>query len=128
MMRMSAAFFLLFATGAAATPLSPAAERAYYSPGYVHCLDVTRGVRPREHCTAQEIDHQRGALDARYNALLAARHGHARARFASEERTWENRMETRCTVFSRRRGSLNSVRAQDCFLSETIARRAELAP
>ena len=126
MIRISAVLFLLLATSAAATPLSPARERTYYSPAYVRCLDITHGVRPREHCTAQEIGHQRSALDARYNRLLVTLHGHARARLSASEQSWEDRMQAHCTVFSRRRGSLNSVKAQDCFLSATIDRRAEL--
>src|SRR5689334_25118894 len=98
MIRLSAVFLLFFATSAAATPLSPATERSYYSPSYVHCLDVTHGVRPREHCTAQEIGHQRNALDARYHTLLITLHGPARARLAANQQAWENRMETHCTV------------------------------
>lgn len=121
-----AAVVCLLATNASATPLSQRAERAFYSHGYARCLETAHGVRPQAHCTAQEIDFQRSALDARYSALLASLHRGARVRVGERERAWDDRMQTQCTVFSRRRGSLNSMKAQDCFLSEIISRRSEL--
>jgi uncharacterized protein YecT (DUF1311 family) len=116
----------LYAASAEAAPLSAEREESFYSPGYEHCLAITHGLRPREHCTAQEIEFQRNALEDRYTTLRNASHGRARQRLTDGQQSWQSRMDARCTVFSRRRGSLNSVKAQDCFLSETIARRAEL--
>ncbi len=127
MIRIVAAALCLFAVSAEAAPLSAHAERAFYSPAYSHCLETAHAVRPQEHCTAQEINFQRSALDARYAAILGGLHDGARARFAARERAWEAAMQAQCSVFSRRRGSLNSMKAQDCFLSETISRRGALA-
>lgn len=120
------AFCFLAATSANAAPLPQQVERAYYSPAYARCLAHTHGVRPREHCTAVEIDIQRAALDRRVATLLDRLNDGARTRFAANEHAWDDRTETQCSVYSRRRGSLNSVKAQDCFLSETISRRAAL--
>ena len=118
---------ILAAAGAGASPASPKAAGDTYSAAYDACLAGAKGVRPIEHCTAQEIDLQRRLLDARYHAVLAALPPGRRARFVRRQRAWDDAMQARCTVFSRRRGSFNSMKAQACFLDEIIRRRKELA-
>src|SRR5262249_5533916 len=51
----------IFVFSAEATPLSPQAERAFYSHGYPICLAHAHAVRPAEACTAREIEAQRSA-------------------------------------------------------------------
>jgi uncharacterized protein YecT (DUF1311 family) len=118
--------FLLAASAASAAQPPSDGLQSYYSAGYIACLAVARGVRPIEHCTAQEIALQRQALDARYRGLLASRRGDERIRLVAGERAWDARTQAHCILFSRRRGSLNSMKAQACFLDETIRRRAQL--
>jgi uncharacterized protein YecT (DUF1311 family) len=103
-----------------------ASDDAWYSPSYTSCLKTAHGVRPIEHCTAGEIAFQRGALDRLHAAGLAARSGARRDAFVADERAWNDEVEARCAVFSRRRGSLNSMKAQDCFLHAAVARRRDL--
>jgi uncharacterized protein YecT (DUF1311 family) len=107
--------------------VSPEAAAGAYSAAYDACLAAAKGVRPIEHCTAQEIDLQRRLLDARYKALLARQSPGQRERLVRRQGAWEQAMQARCLVFSRRRGSLNSMKAQGCFLDEIIKRRRELA-
>jgi len=118
---------ILFA-GAVAAPAHAAGDSeiaSYYSAAYQTCLQTAKAMRPVQHCNAQEIEYQEAALDREFQALLAA-HPADRARLQSEQDGWKDQTEATCTVFSRRQGSLNSMKAQDCFRIEAIRRRIAL--
>jgi len=121
------ALAILFA-GAVAVPALAAGDSeiaSYYSAAYQTCLQTAKAMRPVQHCTAQEIEYQEAALDREFQALLAIRPGD-RDRLQAEEDRWKDQTDATCTVFSRRQGSLNSFKAQDCFRDETIKRRIAL--
>ena len=117
----------LLAVAACASAEPPEALRGDTSAAYDKCLKGVVGVRPIEHCTAMEIDRQRRALDTTYVGLLAALPPARRRHLVQAQRDWERAMHARCRVFSRRRGSLNSMKAQACILDDLIKRRSELA-
>jgi uncharacterized protein YecT (DUF1311 family) len=111
----------------AAAPVATTPDRAVWRSGtYERCLTSAHGMRPIEHCTAGEIDRQRAALERRSAKLLNGLSGQSRDKFIADQSAWDAGMEARCTVFSRRRGSLNSMKAQDCFLAEIVKRRSAL--
>src|SRR5689334_8239491 len=129
MVRLLCVGLLFLALRSCVSPASslPETQSAYHSAAYNRCLEAARGVRPREHCTAREIERQARALDVTYRELVARLHNRQRDGLATRESDWSSRMQAECTVYSRRRGSLNSMKAHDCFLRETIRRRAVLA-
>jgi len=92
----------------------------------VHCLKSAKGMRAMQHCDSQEVDLQQRALDREFARLLKA-HPHDRALLKGDEAAWVERKDAKCLVFSRRRGSLNSLKAMDCFRDEISARRQELS-
>jgi len=122
-------FAILLASGACVSksPARTPFERGYQSAAYDRCLASARGVRPIEHCAALEIDDQRRQLDPSYADLLATQPLSLRTLLIRDQNRWDEAMQAHCMVFSRRPGSLNSMKAQACFLDEIISRRRELA-
>ena len=92
---------------------------------FTHCLKSAKGMRAMQHCDSQEVDVQQRALDREFAALAKAR-PRDHARLEADEAAWGERKDVKCLLFSRRRGSLNSLKAMDCFRDEIMARRQEL--
>lgn len=106
--------------------VSDAAAEAEFRPGYPVCLKAHPAVRPSERCTADEIDYQDARLDAEYHTLLKRLHGAARTDLRADQEHWSQALNDECMVFSHRQGSLNSMKAQDCFLYGAARRRLVL--
>ena len=117
------AFGLLGASSAFAT--DSADVDAQYSTTFKACIGAPKAMRALQECVSHEVEYQDAALDRIFQALLAARPDD-RARLQSEQDAWKDRKDAQCMVFSRRRGSANSLRAMDCFRDEAIKRRMEL--
>ncbi len=98
---------------------------ARYSAAFKACISTPKAMRAIQECDSHEVEYQRAALDRVFQALLAARPDD-RARLQSEQDAWSDRMNVQCMVFSHRRGSMNSLKAMDCFRDEAIKRRIEL--
>lgn len=98
-----------------------------FRPGYALCLQKNHAVRPMEECTAAEIEFQKAEEAREYQTLLARWTGAPHDRLQAEEAAWSQTLDARCLVFSRRRGSLGSMKAQDCWLYGTALRRVVLA-
>ena len=98
---------------------------AQYSATFKACISTPKAMRGMQECDLHEVEYQDAALDRIFQALLAARPGD-RVRLQSEQGAWKDRKDAQCMVFSRRRGSANSLKAMDCFRDEAIKRRMEL--
>jgi uncharacterized protein YecT (DUF1311 family) len=95
------------------------------SPQFDACLKTAKGMRATQHCASQEVALQERKLDRVFAALLKA-HPRRHAQLRAEQAAWSDRKDAKCEVFSRRRGSLNSLKAMDCFRHEIIERRRAL--
>src|SRR5271157_4461400 len=93
-----------------------------YSAAYQPCLETAKAVRQIQHCNSEEIGRQQAAMSRAFQALLYARPGD-RSRLQFDQDRWAELMNTGCEEFSRRQGSLNSMKAQDCFRDSFMRRR-----
>ena len=122
---------LVLATLIAVVALAPPsfAGAAMHGPRpsreFTHCLKSAKGMRAMQHCDSHEVEGQQRALDRELANLVKAR-PRDRARLEADEAAWAERKDAKYLVFSRRRGSLNSLKAMDCFRDEIIARRLAL--
>ncbi len=78
-----------------------------------------------QHCDSQEVEFQQRKLDRIFASLIKARPAD-RSRLETGQAAWSDRKDAKCLVYSRRRGSLNSLKAMDCFRDEIIQRQLEL--
>lgn len=113
-------------SGLSEPTVSDAAAEAEFRPDLAVCLKQHPAVRPSEHCTAEEIEFQDARLDVEYRALLNSLHGAARDALQADQQHWSQTLNDECQVFSRRQGSLGSMKAQDCFLYGAARRRVVL--
>lgn len=97
----------------------------YYSLAYQSCLQDAKAVRAIQECNAREIQYQQNELHHDLQALLAARPDD-QVSLEDDQNRWADAAYPPCVVFSRRQGSLNSMKAQDCFRDEIIKRRMAL--
>lgn len=102
------------------------AVEAEFRPSWAACLRQHPALRLEEECTATEIDYQNAELDKEHRALRGRLRGAARRTSAAEQAHWSKALNDKCLALSRRQGSLNSVRAQDCFLDGAARRRIVL--
>jgi len=114
-----------FAREAAANPRADRSHPAPTSREFARCAKHAKGMRAMQHCDSQEVDFQQRQLDRAFAHLIATRPGD-RERLEVGQAAWSQRKDAKCMVFSRRRGSLNSLKAMDCFREEIAKRRREL--
>jgi uncharacterized protein YecT (DUF1311 family) len=120
-----AAAALVATAWSAAFAMDDADIVARYSPAFKACTENPMPMRVLQECNAREIEYQQDALNREFQALLAA-WPHDRDRLQAEEDRWRDKTSAACGELGLRQGSLNSLKAEDCFLTETIKRRIDI--